>query len=199
MNMLRQICHVGVFSLFACNAPLVSAQAETLPPRGPVSFATYDQNGDGIVTREEFNAVRKARQAEDPGWGGRRRGVADAPTFDELDSNGDGQLSEDELMAGQAEQATQRRAAGLGMGQGPGKGQGPGMSRPSFTDYDLNGDGMISEEEFSEARAERIGDRASEGYGMRNQDRAPSFEDLDKNGDGRISPQEFAEHQQRRR
>lgn len=84
-------------------------------------------------------------------------------------------------------------------GQGPAQGQGQGMHRPAFSDYDQNGDGMISKEEFSEARARRVGDRARQGYALRNQDKAPSFEDLDKNGDGEISPREFAEHQQRRR
>lgn len=86
-------------------------------------------------------------------------------------------------------------------GQGPaqGQGQGQGMHRPAFSDYDQNGDGMISKEEFSEAHARRVGDRARQGYALRNQDKAPSFEDLDTNGDGEISPREFAEHQQRRR
>lgn len=73
------------------------------------------------------------------------------------------------------------------------------MNRPAFSDYDQNGDGMISKEEFSEAHARRVSDRARQGYALRNQDKAPSFEDLDKNGDGEISPREFAEHQQRRR
>lgn len=199
MDTLRQVCRVGLFSVVACGASLVSAQTETMPPRGPIPFAAYDQNADGTISEEEFNAVRTARQADNASRGGPMRGAADAPAFDELDSNADGQLSKEELMAAQGERAAGRNAAGGGMGQGPGKGPGPGMSRPAFADYDLNGDGMINEEEFSKARAERIGDRAKEGYAMRNLDKAPSFEDLDKNGDGEISPEEFAEHQQRPR
>ncbi len=81
----------------------------------------------------------------------------------------------------------------------PPRGQGPGMSRPAFSDYDQNDDGMISKEEFNAAHARRVGDRAKQGYALRNQDRAPSFEDLDKNADDEISPREFAEHQQRPR
>lgn len=88
--------------------------------------------------------------------------------------------------------------AGMGMGQPPGMGKGMGRNRPAFSEYDLNGDGKITEKEFNEARSKRISERAQQGYQMRNLGSAPSFADIDANGDGTISVEEFAAHQSRR-
>lgn len=63
---------------------------------------------------------------------------------------------------------------------------------PAFADFDLNGDGKITEAEFTEARTVRISQRAQEGRQMRGLTDALSFEELDTNGDGSISPAEFA-------
>jgi Ca2+-binding EF-hand superfamily protein len=73
-----------------------------------------------------------------------------------------------------------------------------GRNRPAFSEYDLNGDGKITEKEFNEARSKRISERAQQGYQMRNLGSAPSFADIDTNGDGEISTEEFAAHQSQR-
>ena len=87
---------------------------------------------------------------------------------------------------------------GMGMGQNQGMGKGMGRNRPAFSEYDLNGDGKITEKEFNEARSKRISERAQQGYQMRNLGSAPSFADIDANGDGEISVEEFAAHQSQR-
>ena len=87
---------------------------------------------------------------------------------------------------------------GMGMGQNQGMGKGMGRNRPAFSEYDLNGDGKITEKEFNEARSKRISERAQQGYQMRNLGSAPSFADIDTNGDGEISVEEFAAHQSQR-
>lgn len=197
MNIFKQVCCVGFLSLAVGIGPMVAAQPGPMSP-GPVPFATYDKDGDGRISEAEFNAVRKARQKEKASRGGAMRGAPAAPSFDQFDSDGDGQLTPGELMAGQRSQAAQRSAEGRNMGKGKGMGQGPGMNRPAFEDYDMDGNGAISEQEFNKARGERISDRASEGYAMRNLGRAPTFAEIDSNGDGEISPAEFAEHQQSR-
>ncbi len=197
MNTLKQLCYVGFLGLAVGSSPMVAAQPGAMS-RGPVPFATYDQNGDGRISEAEFNAVREARQKESASRGGAMRGAAGAPSFDQFDRDGDGQLTPAELMAGQRNQAAQRSAEGRNMGKGKGMGQGPGMNRPAFEDYDIDGNGAISEQEFNKARGERISDRASEDYAMRNLGRAPAFAEIDSNGDGEISPAEFAEHQQSR-
>lgn len=87
---------------------------------------------------------------------------------------------------------------GMGMGQNQEMGKGMGRNRPAFSEYDLNGDGKITEKEFNEARSKRISERAQQGYQMRNLGSAPSFADIDANGDGEISVEEFAAHQSQR-
>jgi Ca2+-binding EF-hand superfamily protein len=70
---------------------------------------------------------------------------------------------------------------------------------PAFAEFDLNGDGILTEQELAEARAKRIAERSQQGYMMRNLESAPSFGALDINGDGQISPEEFAAGQAQRR
>ena len=73
--------------------------------------------------------------------------------------------------------------------------RGMGMNMPAFADCDLNGDGVITEDEFSKARSERIAKRAQEGRQMKNLANAPSFDDIDVDDNGGIDADEFAAHQ----
>ncbi len=85
---------------------------------------------------------------------------------------------------------------GMGQGQGMGNGMGQGMmKRPSFSDFDLNGDGIVPEAEFDQARAERMKQNAEAGKMMKNAGSAPAFSDIDANGDGNITADEFTNHQ----
>jgi Ca2+-binding EF-hand superfamily protein len=84
-----------------------------------------------------------------------------------------------------------------GHGGGGGQGMRPGSSKPSFEDFDLDGDGSIAEEEFYAARNSRIQERVLEGRRMKNLRNAPAFGDLDTDGDGSLSREEFAAHQAR--
>ncbi len=83
------------------------------------------------------------------------------------------------------------------MGNSPGAGAGAGMqgTMPSFSEFDLNKDGKITEEEFTDARTARITKRLQEGYQMRGLANASSFADIDTNHDSAISPEEFSAHQ----
>jgi hypothetical protein len=74
-------------------------------------------------------------------------------------------------------------------------GKGKGMNMPSFADFDLDGDGAISNDEFNKAHAERIAQNAKEGRKMKGLATMPSFADIDTDGDGSLSPAEFAAHQ----
>lgn len=73
--------------------------------------------------------------------------------------------------------------------------KGMGHNMPVFADFDLNGDGSITETEFLKARSERIAKRAQEGRQMKNLANAPSFQDIDTDDDGAVSNEEFAAHQ----
>ncbi len=165
-------------------------QAEELPSRGPIPFAAYDKDGNGMVSEAEFNAVRVERIRQRAEAGMPMRNVGNSPAFSVFDSNGDGQLTQEELSAGQRTQMGQRG------GMGPGAGMGPGRNMPAFSDYDLDGNGVIGEQEFYEARSKRISERAQQGYPMRNLGNAPNFSDIDTNGNGTIETEEFSRHQQ---
>ena len=65
---------------------------------------------------------------------------------------------------------------------------------PTFGDFDLDGDGGISSEEYYAARGARMAERAKEGGKLRNAGNMPAFETIDLDGDGSLSPDEFAAH-----
>ena len=184
-------------------AGIAFAQTPVPNIRGPLAFSVFDQNGDGVISQQEFATVHAQRQ-QAPG-----RGRNEPPNFTDFDQNGDGGLSPDELAQGQQKQMQLRRQQAAGAGQGnerprsPGMGRGMGPGRghnmPAFSDFDLNGDGVLRPQEFGQARAQRIRERLQQGYMMRNLKNAPPFTRIDSNGDGLISPQEFVDAQVRHR
>lgn len=87
------------------------------------------------------------------------------------------------LMAGTASTIAQ---------EGP---NGKDHKMPTFSEFDLNGDGVIVAKEFYQARSQRMAERAAAGGKMKHAADAPSFEDIDTNDDGDVSPEEFSAHQ----
>jgi len=69
-------------------------------------------------------------------------------------------------------------------------------SSPPFTDFDKDGDGMISEDEFMSTRAERMQAMAEAGRPMKGAATAPAFSDLDADGDGFLNEAELTAGQQ---
>jgi len=70
-----------------------------------------------------------------------------------------------------------------------------GRNMPSFSYFDTNSDGKISEKELTDGRAQRHSEMAKAGKMLRNAKNAPSFSQLDTDNDGYISKKEFAAHQ----
>lgn len=196
---------------------------------GPMGFTELDRNNDSVVTEEEFNQARSERRAARSEAGAPMRGMANAPAFSDIDQDGDGQLSVQEFADFRAQRMGNRGGMGTGAGMRPGgmgpgagmapgamgpggmgpgmgmaPGGGPGMGRmggqmPTFSSFDADGDGLLSEEEFAQGRAERIKERSQQGYPMRNLRNAPSFEAIDQNGDGQIDKQELQSAQMQHR
>ena len=199
MSIMKKLNYASSLIAFAIIFLPISAHSEAIPDRGPIPFAAYDKDGNGLISEKEFSAVRAERMSTRAAEGRPMRGAASAPSFSEFDTNKDGQLTQDELAAGQKAQMEKRRSMGMGQGRGMGKGMGMGRNMPTFSEYDLDGDGKMLEKEFNEARSKRISERAQQGYQMRNLGKAPSFADIDANGDGEISAEEFTAHQSQHR
>ncbi|MEM8978662.1 MAG: EF-hand domain-containing protein [Pseudomonadota bacterium] len=113
------------------------------------------------------------------------KGHRDAVSFAELDTNGDGSLTQDEITA---------------------------RAKMRFDEVDTNGDGQLSSEEIAARADERMAKRVERMISRRdsNDDGALSFEEmqgdrkgrgfsrLDADGDGVVSEDEFAEMQEKR-
>ena len=207
----------GVTLAIACLLLPGTLAAQAPGPPGPMSFSDLDKNGDGAVTEQEFTTAHGARMAARAAQGAPMRGAATAPTFADFDQNGDGRMTPEEFQAGRQARMQGRPGMGPGpggagpgggmgpgpgvagpgggMGPGPGMGMGMGRNMPVFTEFDLNGDGTLTETEFYEARAKRMADRAAQGYPMRNAGKAPAFSAIDTDGNGQVTPDEFASSQ----
>jgi len=76
-----------------------------------------------------------------------------------------------------------------------GDGKGKKENMPAFSDFDLNGDGTIVEQEFNEGHAKRMSEMAAEGRQMKQMKECPGFAGIDTDGNAGINEQEFASHQ----
>jgi Ca2+-binding EF-hand superfamily protein len=165
---------------------MAQSDAPSMPLQGPIPFESFDLDGSGAISQQEFDQLR-ARRAEArekaglPSTGGSR-------TFSSLDGDADGEITLEEFQAGHV-------AAGAGAGQGPGmqggRGRGMGGAPPTFSEFDLNGDGAVDEQEFIDARTKRIAERMKEGRKMRGLTTPRTFTDMDTDSDGSLTPEEF--------
>ncbi len=72
---------------------------------------------------------------------------------------------------------------------------GQGNQMPSFSVFDTDGNGQITQSEFENTQQSRMAAKAESGRMMRNAGKAPTFNSIDTNGDGTISSEEFRAHQ----
>jgi len=189
---MRQICWlVGVATLLVVvvgsGVAVADGNVPDVPLRGPISFEAFDLDGSGAISPEEFDQthIRRDEAREQAGLPSTRRRHA----FGDVDADGNGQITSGEL---RAVHGAGREGRGQGPGRGAGRGMGSGHGPSSFADFDLDGDGAVSEQEFIDARTQRIGERVREGRMMRGLITAPSFAERDTDGDGSLTPEEFA-------
>merc|ERR1719198_503192 len=151
-----------------------------------------DQDGDGLLTEEEWDADRV--QHMEPGHednvhdeGG--EAPAGPATFDEMDLNGDGKLSEEEVLEDMLTHMhegnpteTEEAAAASNIGE-------------MFTHLDTDGDGFVSEEEWDEELAAHRGVEVENGVITQlesiNSDPKLKETSMDTDGDGFITLEEF--------
>lgn len=67
---------------------------------------------------------------------------------------------------------------------------------PTFAEFDANGDGFVSEEEFTAFRTARMAAMAEAGKPMKGAATAPAFSDIDTDGDGMLNEAELTAAQQ---
>lgn len=65
----------------------------------------------------------------------------------------------------------------------------------SFSDFDTNKDGTVSESEFNDVRAARMSEKAAQGMPMKNAANAPAFSEFDTDHDGKLTKVELLEGQ----
>jgi Ca2+-binding EF-hand superfamily protein len=70
---------------------------------------------------------------------------------------------------------------------------------PSFSDFDGNRDGKVTQEEFETTQQQRMAEKAEAGRMMKNAANAPTFADIDTNNDGSFDSIEFSAHQVKQR
>ena len=221
MKSIKTLAKLSFLSAAVSGFVVFSVHAEQGGKHQPIAFSDFDLDGSGLVSEEEFNAVRGERMAAKAAEGKQMRGAASAPSFADVDTSGDGSISAEELTAAQTAHREKRQNMKKGHGQGHGNGDGQGHGKtyghgkgkggdcsasnkpcgskkgnmPSFVDFDLDGNGVIIETEFNEAHAKRFSEMAADGHKMKNVKDAPGFSGIDSDDDGEINKEEFSAHQ----
>jgi len=108
-------------------------------------------------------------------------------TFEDVDSNKDGNISKDEFTARQET----KKDCGCMANKGGKSCQHMMRNQPQFSEIDTDKNAKISEEEFLSFRKERMAEKAKNGRRMRNAKNAPTFSDLDSDKSGDLSEEEF--------
>ena len=83
--------------LLASAAAVTYAQSIEVPSRGPIPFESFDRDGNGSISEEEFYAVRGERMAARAAEGRMLRRAAQAPSYSDIDLNSDKAISRKEL------------------------------------------------------------------------------------------------------
>ena len=86
-----------LLSLATALPVLNAGQGYGIGMSGITIFYTYDLNGNGSLDKTEFDHMRKTRQAKRAKEGRMLRNAATAPTFAEIDTNGDKKISKSEF------------------------------------------------------------------------------------------------------
>ena len=195
MSNVKRVISLGLLGIVAGGFLAINAQAGQGSQGGPPPFSDFDLDGNGFVSEEEFNIVRGQHMAAKAAEGKQMKGAATAPAFADIDKDGDGQLNPEELSAAQKAHMAERHGKGEGKRHRHGQGKGMKHNMPTFSDFDLDGNGVITEAEFNEGHAKKMSEMAAAGHQMKHAEDAPGFKGIDSDGNDEISKEEFSAHQ----
>jgi len=94
MNIFKKSQFIGTIIVVAATSS-IGAVAGEAPRHGHIPFAAFDRDGNGWVSKQEFQQVLAEMMSR-----GGANGNARIPTFSDFDKNGDGKLTKGELSAG---------------------------------------------------------------------------------------------------
>lgn len=77
--------------------------------RGPTPFETYDKNGDGFISKDEFNNIKEQRIKQRESEGRMMKNIENSLKFEDIDKDKDGKISKVELLEAQMEQMQKNR------------------------------------------------------------------------------------------
>ncbi len=149
---------------------LTAAMAAATTTPGQVPFASWDADNDGTVTEQEFNTMREQRQAAMKNSNRMGRNMAAAPTFTQIDTDGDGLITAEELATRQqsmrgrhgkgrhhgsmVQLGQMNNNRGMGMGRGH-HGRGQGMTGKMGSRYQaMDTETQAKHDAFREATTE---------------------------------------------
>ena len=92
--------------------------------KGPMGFEAYDSDKNGFVSESEFYDLRAKKMNAKAQQGMPMKNAGNAPAFEQLDINGDKQLSKVELLEGQMKHMSENKSQKAKMNKGQGMGQG---------------------------------------------------------------------------
>jgi len=189
------------------------------------SFSDFDVDGNGKVTQSEFENLQQSKMTANANAGKLMRNAGNAPTFDMVDTNKDGFVDMNEFNIQQQKnmqrQMSQRANNGNGQGMnrgmnqgmrggngqrqgmnqgmrgGNGPRQGMNQNMSTFSDFDADGDGKVTQSEFENLQQSKMTANANAGKLMRNAGNVPTFDMVDTNKDGFVDMNEFSIQQQK--
>lgn len=100
--------HYTTALLVAIIATPVLAEEPAAPATGPVPFESFDVDGSGDVSQEEFNRMRSERIRVRSEEQRQFRNMGSAPGFSDIDTDGDGRLNRNEIQAHQKKRQEHR-------------------------------------------------------------------------------------------
>ncbi|KHF24981.1 hypothetical protein [Solemya velum gill symbiont] len=106
---MKRLAKFVSLALLLGTASVPYVQSAQTPMRGPIPFESFDRDGNGAISEQEFYSVRGERMAARAAQGRMLRRAAQAPSYEDIDLNGDKVISREEHAEHQATHCARRR------------------------------------------------------------------------------------------